>query len=83
MGLLSWILVGLVGGSLAQSVTGREKKGCLYTLIIGVIGGLIGGFLFNRSGTNNSLTGFNLRSVFTAFIGACVLCFAMNFARKD
>jgi uncharacterized membrane protein YeaQ/YmgE (transglycosylase-associated protein family) len=82
MGLLSWILVGLVGGSLAQSVTGQEKKGCAYTLVIGVIGALIGGYLFNRSGTNSSLTGFNLKSVFTAFIGACVLCFAMKFLSR-
>jgi uncharacterized membrane protein YeaQ/YmgE (transglycosylase-associated protein family) len=74
MGLLSWILVGLIGGSLAQSVTGQEKKGCARTLIIGVIGGLIGGFVFNRS-----LTGFNIGSVFTAFVGACLLCFAMQF----
>jgi uncharacterized membrane protein YeaQ/YmgE (transglycosylase-associated protein family) len=74
MGLLSWIFVGLVGGSLAQSVTGQEKKGCARTLIIGVIGGLLGGFLFNRS-----LTGFNIRSVFTAFLGACLLCFALQF----
>ncbi len=77
MGLLSWILVGLVGGSLAQSVTGQEKKGCARTLLIGVVGGVIGGFVFKRS-----LTGFNLASLFTAFLGACLLCFALQFSAR-
>ena len=82
MGVFGWILVGLVTGSIAQSVTGVEKRGCMYTMVVGVIGGLLGGFLFNAIGYNGKLTGFNITSLFIAFIGACIFCFGLKFLRR-
>lgn len=79
MGLLAWIIVGLLAGSLAQRVTGQERRGCVFTLVIGVLGALIGGALFNAAGTSNALTGLNLGSVFVAFIGGCALCLLLQF----
>ncbi len=79
MGLFAWIFVGLIAGSLAQRVTGREKRGCAYTLVIGVFGALLGGALFNAAGTSNTLTGFNVGSVFVAFVGGCALCLLLSF----
>lgn len=38
MGPIGWVIVGLIAGSLAQTVTGVEKRGCLFTLLIGVLG---------------------------------------------
>ncbi len=78
MGLFAWIVVGLVAGSLAQRVTGQERRGCLYTLVVGVLGALIGGALFNAAGTSRAVTGFNVGSVFVAFIGGCALCFILQ-----
>lgn len=74
MGLFAWIVVGLIAGSFAQRVTGRQRRGCLYTLVIGVIGALVGGSLFNAVGADGSLTDFSLWSVFVAFVGASALC---------
>jgi uncharacterized membrane protein YeaQ/YmgE (transglycosylase-associated protein family) len=78
MGILGWIFVGLVTGSFAQSVVGVEKKGCLRTMSVGVIGGLLGGLIFNKIGYDGKLTGFNIPSLFIAFIGACLFCFLLE-----
>ncbi|WP_436795334.1 GlsB/YeaQ/YmgE family stress response membrane protein [Actinospongicola halichondriae] len=75
MGVLGWIMVGLVSGGLAGRVTGVRGNGCLTTMAVGVIGGLLGGALFNAAG-DDGIGEFGLRSMFVAFIGATVLLFA-------
>ena len=77
MGLLGWIVVGLLAGSLGRAATGSEKRGCLGTMVIGILGGIIGGALFNAIG-GNGITDFGLWSILVAFIGACVLLFLMQ-----
>lgn len=77
MGLLGWIVVGLIAGSLAQSLTGFEKRGCVFTLVIGVVGGIIGGALFNAAG-DRGITDFGWRSLFVAFVGASLLCLVLK-----
>lgn len=73
MGILGWIVVGLLAGALARLVTGRGRSlGCLGTMMVGVIGGLLGGFLFNLAG-DEGIGEFGLRSTFVAFVGASVL----------
>ena len=71
--ILGWIVVGLVAGWFARIAThNRRPPGCLFTLAIGVLGGLLGGFLFTAFGSEG-ITGFSWRSVFVAFIGAVLL----------
>jgi uncharacterized membrane protein YeaQ/YmgE (transglycosylase-associated protein family) len=73
LGLLGWIVVGFVAGALARAATGgRWNIGCLGTIAVGVIGGLLGGWLFNLVG-HKGIGDFGLRSMFVAFIGAFVL----------
>lgn len=72
MGLLSWILVGLVAGMLAGAATGRKVRGCLPTVLLGVLGALVGGFVFNAAGSRG-IDEFGLWSIFVAFVGASVL----------
>jgi uncharacterized membrane protein YeaQ/YmgE (transglycosylase-associated protein family) len=68
MSFLAWIIVGLIAGWLAKRLMpGPEPGGFLATLLIGVIGAVVGGWLFGR-GT----TGVNLYSVVVATIGAVV-----------
>jgi uncharacterized membrane protein YeaQ/YmgE (transglycosylase-associated protein family) len=81
VGLLAWIVVGLIAGSLAQSVTGVEKRGCLFTLLIGVLGGVIGGMLFNAAGSRG-ITEFGWWSLFVAFVGAGALCLVLRVASR-
>lgn len=78
MTIFGWIIVGLLAGSVAQSVTGLRKRGCLFTLVVGVVGAFIGGALFRAVGSDGDVKGINLGSVFVAFIGGCVLCLLLK-----
>ena len=73
MGWLAWIVIGAIAGWLASIVmkTNREQ-GLIMDIIVGIVGALIGGFLFNALGIAGT-TGFNIWSLFVAFIGAIVL----------
>jgi uncharacterized membrane protein YeaQ/YmgE (transglycosylase-associated protein family) len=72
LGLLAWIVVGLLAGSLAGAATGRRVHGCLPTLSIGVLGAIVGGVLFNAVG-ERGVGAFGLWSIFVAFVGASAL----------
>jgi len=72
---LSWIVVGLVAGVFAKLVTGQRRQiGCLGTIVVGILGWLLGGALFKAAG-DEGINSFSLRSVFVAFVGATVLLF--------
>jgi uncharacterized membrane protein YeaQ/YmgE (transglycosylase-associated protein family) len=74
MGVLSWIVVGLIAGFLAGVVVKGGGFGCIGDIIVGVIGGLLGGFVasyFFQIG--DPMTGINLQSILIAFAGAVVL----------
>ena len=72
--LLAWIIVGGIAGWLASIVmkTNRQQ-GCLTDIIVGVLGGIIGGFVLDQLGIAGEVTGFNLSSIIVAFIGAVIL----------
>ena len=72
MGLIGWIVVGLIAGALAQRATGVKGSGCLFTMLIGIAGGLLGGMIFNAAG-GDGITDFGLWSILVAFVGASVL----------
>ena len=71
MDILLWIVLGLVAGFLASMVM-KGGYGLLGDIIVGVVGALLGGWLFSLFGAGG-VTGFNLWSIFVAFVGACVL----------
>jgi len=77
MGLVGWIVVGLLAGGLGRMATGSEKRGCLGTMVIGILGGVIGGALFNAAG-GKGITDFGLWSILVAFVGACALLFVLQ-----
>ena len=67
-GALAWILVGLIGGYLASRVVNRSGQGLLRDIFLGIVGGIVGGIIFRAVG-HYGVTGFNLWSIFVAFIG--------------
>jgi uncharacterized membrane protein YeaQ/YmgE (transglycosylase-associated protein family) len=72
MDIVAWIVLGLIAGFLASVVMRGGGYGIIGDIIVGVVGALIGGFLFSVFG-GSGVTGFNLWSLFVAFVGACVL----------
>ncbi|MEM1128468.1 MAG: GlsB/YeaQ/YmgE family stress response membrane protein [Bacteroidota bacterium] len=75
MGILSWIVFGLIAGALAKFVMpGRDPGGLIMTTLIGIAGAMVGGFIGTFLGFG-SVTGFNLGSFGIAIGGALVLLF--------
>jgi uncharacterized membrane protein YeaQ/YmgE (transglycosylase-associated protein family) len=82
MGILSWILLGLVAGALAKFIIpGRDPGGCLATIVIGISGAIVGGFLGTFIGLGK-IESFDLGGVFIATAGAIVLLITCRLLRK-
>src|SRR6201996_7275789 len=78
MGLLGWLIVGLIAGVLAKwAVPGEGPGGVLGDIIVGIVGAFIGGWVFNFFG-HAGVTGVNLGSIVVAFIGAVILLYIMR-----
>lgn len=76
MGLIAWIVVGLIAGWLASKVM-PSSFGIIGDTIVGMIGALAGGFIFEAFGSSGA-TGFNLWSILVAFVGAVVILFLLR-----
>ena len=74
MGLLAWIVVGLVAGFLANQVMRGGGYGLIGDIIVGVAGAVIGGFLAtNLLNMPDAVNGINVTSILVAFVGAVIL----------
>ncbi len=74
MGLLAWIIVGLIAGWLAGMVMKGGGYGVVGDIIVGIIGALLGGFLASAVfGIPDAVNGINVTSIVVAFIGAVIL----------
>ena len=73
MDILAWIVVGIIAGWLAKMVIpGEGPGGVLGDLVVGVVGAIIGGWLWNYFG-HVGATGINIPSIIVAFVGGIVL----------
>ena len=73
MGILSWIVFGLIAGILAKFLMpGRDGGGVIVTIVLGVVGALVGGFFATALGLGD-VTGFNIRSFIIAVGGAILV----------
>ena len=82
MGLLSWIVLGLLAGWIGGIVTGRRGQGCLTTIVLGVLGAFIGGALAIAAGYDGRITDLNLRSVLLSALGAALLLLLFGSKRR-
>lgn len=83
MNILLWILFGALVGWIASLImkTNRQQ-GTLIDIVVGVVGAVIGGFLFETLG-RSGVTGFNLYSMFVAVIGAVILLAIVKAVRRN
>ncbi len=81
---LYWILLGLVAGTLAKFlVPGRDPSGCIVTVVLGIVGAFIGGFIGTRFGWGAVAAGsFDPRSIGIATLGAIVLLLIGRLVRR-
>ncbi len=74
MGILSWIAFGLIAGIVAKLLTpGRDPGGCIITMLLGVAGAFVGGFLYQLLTGRPQFLQFDLGSFVIAVIGAVVI----------
>ncbi len=74
MGILSWIVVGLIAGVIAKLLLpGRDPGGCIITMLIGIAGAIVGGFIVGLFAGGDVITGVNVTTVIVAVLGAIIL----------
>ena len=81
--IIVWVIIGGVAGWLASIVMKtNQSQGLLADIVVGIIGGLIGGWLLTALGVGGAVTGLNLGSLLTAFIGAVILLAILRLVRR-
>jgi uncharacterized membrane protein YeaQ/YmgE (transglycosylase-associated protein family) len=84
MSILSWIVVGLIAGWLAGRVMKGGGFGLIGDIVIGVIGGLLGGFIASYFfDVGDPMSGINLPSIVIAFLGAVLLLFLLRLVGRE
>jgi uncharacterized membrane protein YeaQ/YmgE (transglycosylase-associated protein family) len=83
MSILGWIVLGLIAGFIGSKVVNKRGEGLILDIVLGIVGAVVGGFLFTRFGAAG-VTGFNLYSMFVAVVGAIIILVLYHaiFARR-
>jgi uncharacterized membrane protein YeaQ/YmgE (transglycosylase-associated protein family) len=71
MSFIAWIVLGLIAGFIASKLVNKTGEGMLMDIVLGVVGAVIGGWLFRTFGMPG-VTGFNIYSLIVAVVGAAV-----------
>ena len=75
MGILSWIIFGLIAGALGKWIMpGDDPGGIIVTILIGILGAVVGGFIGSLLGFGG-ISGFDFRSLIVAIVGALLCLF--------
>ncbi|WP_337049503.1 GlsB/YeaQ/YmgE family stress response membrane protein [Serratia fonticola] len=83
MGIISWIVFGLIAGILAKWIMpGKDGGGFIMTVILGVVGAVVGGFISTKIFGMGAVDGFNLGSFVVAVVGALVVLFVYRKIRS-
>jgi len=74
MGILSWIVLGAIAGFLANMVVGG-REGLIGTIILGIFGAVVGGYIAESVFHKGDVTGVNIESIVIAVLGAILVLF--------
>jgi len=74
MGIISWIVLGAIAGFLANMVVGG-REGVIGTILLGIVGAVVGGYLAQLLFHKGDVTGVNIESIVIAALGAIVVLF--------
>lgn len=77
MSLVGWIVVGLLAGWLARWIVKDDRTGCIYTMIVGVVGAIVGGWLMATI-DEEGVDEFSIRSILVAAVGAVVFLLVLQ-----
>jgi len=77
MSILSWIILGLIAGFIGSKIVDKQGQGFWLNMALGIIGALVGGFLFSLFGSSG-VTGLNIWSMIVAVVGSVVVLLIYN-----
>jgi uncharacterized membrane protein YeaQ/YmgE (transglycosylase-associated protein family) len=77
MGIVSWIILGLIAGFIGSKIVNRQGQGFWLDIALGIVGALVGGFLFDLFGASG-ITGLNIYSMIVAVVGSVVVLFDLQ-----
>ncbi|HWE02891.1 MAG TPA: GlsB/YeaQ/YmgE family stress response membrane protein [Tepidisphaeraceae bacterium] len=80
MGIIAWIVLGLIAGFIASMMVNKNGEGLLGDILLGIIGAIVGGIIARFIGFNG-VTGFNIYSILIATLGAVVCLFIYHALR--
>jgi uncharacterized membrane protein YeaQ/YmgE (transglycosylase-associated protein family) len=72
MSFIAWIVLGLISGFIASKIVNKRGEGLILDILLGIVGALVGGWLFNRFGLGG-VSGVNLYSMLVAVVGAVIV----------
>jgi uncharacterized membrane protein YeaQ/YmgE (transglycosylase-associated protein family) len=81
MSILAWIVLGLIAGFIASKVVNKQGEGVVLDVVLGIVGAVVGGFLFNMVGATG-VTGLNLYSMLVATVGSVILLVVYHAVRR-
>jgi uncharacterized membrane protein YeaQ/YmgE (transglycosylase-associated protein family) len=77
MSIIGWIILGLIAGYIGSKIVNKEGQGFWLNIALGIVGALVGGFLFELFG-GSGVTGVNIYSMIVAIIGSVVVLWLYN-----
>jgi uncharacterized membrane protein YeaQ/YmgE (transglycosylase-associated protein family) len=77
MGIISWIILGLIAGYIGSKIVDKHGQGLWLNIALGIVGALVGGFLFGLFGAGG-VSGLNIYSMIVAIIGSVVVLLIYN-----
>jgi len=77
MGIVSWIILRLIAGFIGSKIVNRQGQGFWLDIALGIVGALVGGFLFDLFGASG-VTGLNIYSMIVAVVGSVVVLVIYN-----
>ena len=78
MSIIGWIILGLIAGWVASKIVGGTGQGFFLDLALGIVGALVGGFLYAQILGGEGVTGVNIGSIIVSIIGAIIVLWVYN-----
>ena len=73
MGIISWLVLGLIAGFIGSKIVNKSGQGFWLDIALGIVGAIVGGFLFSGVFGVEGITGLNVWSLIVAIIGSVVV----------
>ncbi|TPK57358.1 GlsB/YeaQ/YmgE family stress response membrane protein [Mesorhizobium sp. B2-4-19] len=77
MGIISWIILGVIAGFIGSKIVNKSGQGIILDIVLGIVGAIVGGLIFSAFGASG-VTGLNIYSLIVAVVGAVVVLWAYH-----